>query len=35
VESIDHIKGPDLEPPATKIEKLERFAETMIAKVSS
>lgn len=30
-----YIKGPDTEPLATKIENLERFAETVIAKVSS
>jgi probable F420-dependent oxidoreductase len=30
-----YIKGPDPEPLATKIENLERFAETVIAKVSS
>jgi probable F420-dependent oxidoreductase, Rv2161c family len=29
-----YIKGPDTEPLATKIENLERFAETVIAKVS-
>lgn len=30
-----YIKGPDTEPLATKIENLERFAETVIATVSS
>jgi hypothetical protein len=30
-----YIKGPDTEPLATKIENLERFAETVIAKVPS
>jgi probable F420-dependent oxidoreductase len=30
-----YIKGPDTEPLATKIENLERFAETVIGKVSS
>jgi probable F420-dependent oxidoreductase len=30
-----YIQGPDTEPLATKIENLERFAETVIAKVSS
>jgi probable F420-dependent oxidoreductase len=29
-----YIKGPDTEPLATKIENLERFAETVVAKVS-
>jgi probable F420-dependent oxidoreductase len=29
-----YVKGPDTEPLATKIEHLERFAETVIAKVS-
>jgi probable F420-dependent oxidoreductase len=29
-----YIKGPDTEPLATKIENLERFAETVIAKVN-
>ncbi|WP_354670962.1 TIGR03619 family F420-dependent LLM class oxidoreductase [Actinomadura sp. DC4] len=30
-----YIKGPDKEPLAKKVEKLERFAETVITKVSS
>jgi probable F420-dependent oxidoreductase len=29
-----YVKGPDLEPLATKIENLERFAETVVTKVS-
>jgi len=28
------VKGPDTEPLATKVEHLERFAESIIAKVA-
>ncbi|GAA0962097.1 TIGR03619 family F420-dependent LLM class oxidoreductase [Actinocorallia libanotica] len=31
---VPYIKGPDTEPLAKKVEKLERFAETVIAKVN-
>ena len=31
---VPYIKGPDTEPLAKKVEKLERFAESVIAKVN-